>query len=107
MLGVFAPPSSLYNQHHRLPSCHVFVHFSTSSLLSTGAIAITNGLYGDPAVQQVIGDVRCIGTEPSLLGCSYTVFGVNQPAHCDPSIGDAAAVCQGMVSVQGKAGDLR
>eukprot|EP00731_Ephydatia_muelleri_P035718 Em0151g10a len=61
---------------------------------SYGAIAVTNGLYADPAVYQTIGDVGCIGTEPGLLGCNHTLFGIGQPANCDPIDGDAAAVCQ-------------
>ena len=64
-------------------------------LTSPGAIAVTNGLYADPAIHQIIGDVGCIGTEPGLLGCNHTLFGTGQPANCDPTVGDAAAVCQG------------
>ena len=50
-------------------------------------------------MQQVIGDVGCTGTEPSLLDCNSTVFDVNQPANCDQNGEEAAAVCQGMAAM--------
>ena len=79
--------------HHTYHTQHTLTVLNTVPI---GAIAVKNGLYGDPAVQQVIGNVGCTGTEPGLLDCNSTVFGVNQPANCDPIVGEAAAVCQGM-----------
>ena len=76
-----------------MPSIHGIIF--PPSPTPAGAIAVTNGLYADPDILQIVGDVGCIGTEPGLLGCNHTLFGTGQLANCDPTAGDAAIVCQG------------
>ena len=85
-----------------LHSCPLFIilhlHISLSMalflLISSGAIAVTGGLFSNASVPIVIGNVECGGSESYLFNCSYVTDSDDVVSGCDPE-GIAAVTCQG------------
>ena len=63
-------------------------------LISSGAIAVTGGLFSNASVPIVIGNVECSGNESGLFNCSYVTDSDDTVSDCDPE-GIAAVTCQG------------
>ena len=63
------------------------------SLKPAGAIAIDGGLFNDPWVPVLIGNVECSGNENNLLECSHATESDEVVSQCDPRE-NAAVTCQ-------------
>ena len=64
------------------------------SLISTGAVAVTNEQFSDADVSIVLSGVNCIGSELSILTCPNNT---DSQSFCE-AVEDAAVVCQSMCS---------
>lgn len=67
--------------------CNVFV-------LSAGAIAIRGGLFSEPLLPVLIGNVDCSGEEQGLLLCPHLTESDEVVSQCDPNE-NGAVRCQG------------
>ena len=65
-----------------------FKVFARQSLFLSGAIPISNGVFGDDLESAVLYSVNCSGNETELLHCSFSESGVCS-AH------SAGVICQG------------
>ena len=65
-----------------------------SFVICAGAIPIDGGLFSDPSVPVLIGNVDCNGNESNLLDCSYITENDEVVSQCDPRE-KAAVACQG------------
>ena len=75
-------------------STFVFVYCEESVMLillmSTGAIAVSSGVFGDNITSTVLHDVVCYGNETSVLDCFHAT---SDPGTCLEH--SAAVICQG------------
>lgn len=62
--------------------------------MCAGAIPIDGGLFSDPSVPVLIGNVDCNGNESNLLECSHITENDEVVSQCDPRE-KAAVACQG------------
>lgn len=67
------------------------------SIFSIGVYMLNTGLdgYGDSTKDAVIGQVRCVGTEPNLLECSYARVGFHACGNIASSDPDIIISCYG------------
>ena len=90
--------SSALLQSHPSFLSHPF-YYDHSSIISfamfAGAIPIDGGLFSDPSVPVLIGNVHCNGNESNLLECSHITENDEEVSQCDPRE-KAAVACQGM-----------
>ena len=68
--------------------------YSSLPSSSSGAIAVTGGLFSNASVPVVIDSIECSGSEIALLNCTYETDINETVRECDPE-GIAAVTCQG------------